>query len=188
MRPGVFGGIKSGQITRSCVQCSEVAVGHLGSFLIRSRPRMDRNPRSIPLWWLIVITSLYSLAESRPVYYPGSSPTDPFLPGRPGYVQPPLPASQRLQNAELTARPRPVVVNCQPEFMEVVVQADLFDRGILVDGRHLHLGSGSASEGSTCRAEPSGEAEFTVRAHLMDCGFKLSVRIMLFFFHMIELR
>lgn len=141
---------------------------------------MDRNPQSVPFRWIIVITSLYTLTESGSVYNPGSSPTDPHLPSRThGYIQPPLPAVKQQQNAELSARPRPVVVNCHPDSMEVVVQADMFDRGLLVDGRHLRLGASSASESSTCRAEPSGEAEFTIRAHLMDCGIKLSVRIIL---------
>ncbi|KAG7229305.1 hypothetical protein INR49_012963, partial [Caranx melampygus] len=59
--------------------------------------------------------------------------------------------------------------------MEVVVQADMFDTGLQVEGSHLYLGSGSiAEEGGACRAVPSGEAEFTIRAHLMDCGTKLS--------------
>ena len=63
--------------------------------------------------------------------------------------------------------------------MEVVVQADLFDTGLHVDGRHLRLGSDTAAEYSACSAAPSGEAEFTIRAQLMDCGTKLSVSFVL---------
>lgn len=106
------------------------------------------------------------------------------MPGRThGNIQPPLAAPKLQQSAELSARPRPVVVNCHPDSMEVVVQADMFDRGLQVDGRHLRLGSGPASEGSACRAIPSGEAEYTIRAHLRDCGIQLSVSIMMVFFY-----
>ncbi|XP_062260345.1 zona pellucida sperm-binding protein 3-like [Platichthys flesus] len=82
----------------------------------------------------------------------------------------------RLRRLEmrLGARPRPVVLRCHPDSMEVVVQADLFDTGLQVDGRHLRLGSEPAAEYSACSAAPSGKAEFTIWAHLMDCGTKLS--------------
>ncbi|XP_028283288.1 zona pellucida sperm-binding protein 3-like [Parambassis ranga] len=56
--------------------------------------------------------------------------------------------------------------------MEIVVQADMFDTGIRVDGRSLRLGSNS--EGIECRSVPSGGTEFTIQAQLMDCGTKLS--------------
>lgn len=145
---------------------------------------MDRNPQSIPFWWIIVLISLCTLAESRLVYSRGSSAGDSHMPGRThGNIQPPLAAPKLQQSAELSARPRPVVVNCHPDSMEVVVQADMFDRGLQVDGRHLRLGSGPASEGSACKAIPSGEAEYTILAHLMDCGIQLSVSIMMGFFY-----
>ncbi|XP_074544849.1 zona pellucida sperm-binding protein 3-like [Halichoeres trimaculatus] len=71
-------------------------------------------------------------------------------------------------------RPRPVVVKCYPDSMEVVVQADMFDNGLQVEGRHLYLGSESEGKGDECGAEPSGEAEFTIRTKLLDCGTSLS--------------
>lgn len=89
----------------------------------------------------------------------------------------------RAQSPELSVRPRPrpVVVTCHPDSMEVLVQADMFDTGLQVEGSHLHLGSGSvAGEENACRALRSGEAEFTIWAHLMECGTKLSVSICMF--------
>ena len=64
--------------------------------------------------------------------------------------------------------------------MEVVVQADMFDRGLQVDSRHLRLGAEPDGEVVACGAVPSGEDEFTFQTNLMDCGTKLSVSIMLF--------
>lgn len=55
------------------------------------------------------------------------------------------------------------------------MQADMFDTGLQVDGGHLRLGSVSAGEEGVCGAVPSGEAEFIIRAQLVDCGTKLSV-------------
>ncbi|XP_068594280.1 zona pellucida sperm-binding protein 3-like [Cebidichthys violaceus] len=91
-----------------------------------------------------------------------------------GNIQPQLTAGKRQQSAGLSARPRPVVVNCHPDTMRVVVQADMFDTGLQVEGRHLRLGSDPVSEGGACRAVPSGEAEFTIQASLSDCGAQLS--------------
>lgn len=76
-------------------------------------------------------------------------------------------------------RPRPIVVKCHPDSMEVVLQADMFNTGLEVHGRHLRLGSDFLSEGSACGAFPSGEAEFTIKAQLTDCGTKLSVSVVL---------
>ncbi|XP_069574474.1 zona pellucida sperm-binding protein 3-like [Brachyistius frenatus] len=91
-----------------------------------------------------------------------------------GIIQPQLPALKQQHSEVPSVRPRPVVVKCHPGSMEIVVQADVFDMGLQVDGRHLQLGSNSASGGSDCRAVPSGEEEFTIWAQLMDCGTKLS--------------
>lgn len=73
-------------------------------------------------------------------------------------------------------RPRPVVVKCYPDSMEVVVQADLFDTGLQVEGRYLYLGSESVGQRDECGAKPTGEAEFTIWTKLLDCGTSLSVR------------
>ncbi|XP_010750991.2 zona pellucida sperm-binding protein 3 [Larimichthys crocea] len=121
-------------------------------------------------WWIIILISLFTLTESRFLY----TATNSHTPGRtPADIQPQLDSKQQ-QNEEFIAGPRPIVVNCYPDSMEVVVQADMFEKGLQVDGRHLRLGLDSAVEGSACGAVPSGEAEFTIRAHLMDCGTQLS--------------
>nr|XP_019960496.1 PREDICTED: zona pellucida sperm-binding protein 3-like [Paralichthys olivaceus] len=131
-------------------------------------PNLRTTTASSP-WWIIVLISVSMLAESQLVHN-NLSPTWSH-----SYTRPAVSAAQQQQHSpELGARPRPVVVRCHPDSMEVVVQADLFDTGLQVDGRHLRLGSDPATEYSACSAAQSGEAEFTIRAHLMDCGIKLS--------------
>ncbi|XP_040911471.1 zona pellucida sperm-binding protein 3-like [Toxotes jaculatrix] len=129
---------------------------------------MDRNLQRTVSWWIVVLMSVSTLADSRLVYKRGSS----VVPTRThGNIQPKVSAVKQQQNA---VRPRPVVVKCHSDSMEVVVQADMFDIGLQVDGKHLRLGSDPVLEESACRAFPSGQAEFTIRAHLTDCGTKLS--------------
>lgn len=126
---------------------------------------MDRDLRRASFWCTVVVfVSLSRLADGRPVRGRGS--------GVPGWTRGdagPRPA------AGPGVRPRAVAVNCRPDSMEVVVQADVFGTGLEVHRGHLRLGSGSASAGSACGAAPHGEAEFIIHAHLMDCGTKLSV-------------
>ncbi|XP_068427464.1 zona pellucida sperm-binding protein 3-like [Clinocottus analis] len=124
-------------------------------------------------WWLVVLISVSTRAESRMLSSRGSSATASYpVPSRPGgHVQPQLAAGKPQHSAAHRALPRPVVVNCHADAMRIVVQADMFDAGLAVDGRHLRLGPGSGSE---CGAVSSGEAEFTVQADLRDCGTKLS--------------
>ncbi|XP_045907433.1 zona pellucida sperm-binding protein 3-like isoform X2 [Micropterus dolomieu] len=134
---------------------------------------MDRNLQVTSFWRIVVLISVSKLTESRLVSSRGSSE------GRThGDVPPQLTAVTQQRSAELSVRPRPasqpVAVNCHPDSLEIVLQADMFDMGIQLDGRHLRLGSDSVSDGSACGAVPSGEAEFTIWAHHMDCGTKLS--------------
>ncbi|XP_054452292.1 zona pellucida sperm-binding protein 3-like [Anoplopoma fimbria] len=138
---------------------------------------MDRN---FHYRLIIVLISVSTLTESRLV---SGATTNSHVPsGTRSSIQPQSTAGKQQQGAVqgavlgavLSARPRPVVVNCHPDSMRVVVQADMFDTGLQVDGRHLRLGSEPVSEGSACGAVPSGEAEFTIQAHLRDCGTKLS--------------
>lgn len=65
---------------------------------------------------------------------------------------------------------RLVVVKCHPDSWEIVVQADLFNTGLMVEGRHLRLGVEQRRDPSACRAVPLGPTEFTIRAQLLDCG------------------
>ncbi|KAM8838628.1 zona pellucida sperm-binding protein 3-like [Synchiropus picturatus] len=69
---------------------------------------------------------------------------------------------------------RTVTVTCHPNSLEVVVQADLFGNGLLVEGKHLHLGSSSAHESGPCGAAASGPRQFSINAPLTQCGTKLS--------------
>lgn len=92
-----------------------------------------------------------------------------------GAVQPRLSATRKQQeSAEPEARPRLIEVRCHPDSMEVVLQADMFDAGLKVDGGHLRLGP---EPRSGCGAVPSGAEEFTVQTRLTDCGTQLSVNL-----------
>uniref|UniRef100_A0A8C6TXF3 Zona pellucida sperm-binding protein 3 n=1 Tax=Neogobius melanostomus TaxID=47308 RepID=A0A8C6TXF3_9GOBI len=104
-------------------------------------PNMNRNV-SLTCWLLV----LPFWTKSQTLYNHG---TDHSTPG---------------------AFPRPVVVKCHPESWEIVVQADLFSTGLMVDGRHLRLGVEQRRDPSACRAVPSGPTQFTVQAQLTDCG------------------
>ncbi|XP_029309659.1 zona pellucida sperm-binding protein 3-like [Cottoperca gobio] len=137
---------------------------------------MEANLQGTASPWIIVLISLSTLTESRLEYNRGSSAiTNSEIMSRIHVnTQPQFNEVEQQQSAELSVRPRPVVVNCHPDSMRVVVQADMFDMGLQVDGKHLRLGSDSVSEGSACGAVPSAEGEFTIQAHLVDCGTKLS--------------
>ncbi|KAL7386031.1 hypothetical protein ABVT39_003124 [Epinephelus coioides] len=137
---------------------------------------MDHKLQKTSFWWIVILISLCTLTDSRVVYSQGPSATlNSHIPSRThGSTQPQVTEVQQQHSAGLGVRPRPVVVSCLPDSMRVVVQADMFDTGIQVDGGHLRLGSDPVREGSGCRAVPSGEAEFTIQAHLTDCGTKLS--------------
>lgn len=137
---------------------------------------MDRNPQCITAWCIIVLASLCTHTESRLVHQKSSSQGDLYSSSM-THSRVPLLGKQR-QSAEPLPRPHPVVVHCQPDTMEVMVQADLFDSGLKVDARHLRLGSNPPAEGSACRAAQSAEAQYTIRSHLMDCGIQLSVNIL----------
>ncbi|KAM4552551.1 zona pellucida sperm-binding protein 3-like [Odontesthes bonariensis] len=136
---------------------------------------MDCNLRQMVSWWIVVSYSVFTLTEPRLVDNRGSSTPNVQTPVRThGTSQNGLSAVQQQQSAEFYVRPRPVVVKCYPDSMEIVVQADLFDTGLKVDGEHLRLGLNSLREGSECGAVQSGEEEFTILTWLTGCGTKLS--------------
>ncbi|XP_037537593.1 zona pellucida sperm-binding protein 3 [Nematolebias whitei] len=123
--------------------------------------------------WLLVLCSGSMPAESRLVHSGRSGASSPQSSPRMvhGAVQPRPSATKQQESAELEVRPRPIVVKCHPDSMEVVVQADMFDAGLKVEGGHLQLGPESPS---ACGAVQSGAEEFTIQARLTDCGTKLS--------------
>lgn len=140
---------------------------------------MERNPQSLPSRWIVVLILVCTRTETLLAFTRGpSKPLGRSAP--PGRVQP------YSTEAETSPVPDPpdhslsVLVRCHSDSMELVVQADLFNQGLRVDGGHLRLGRSSAAEGSVCRAAASGEAEFIIWVHLMDCGMKLSVCIVAF--------
>ena len=66
---------------------------------------------------------------------------------------------------------KPVNVQCYPDHIEIVVNANLFEIGLLIEGNELHLGV----EEEGCRAVQSSANEFTLSAGLQACGAKRSV-------------
>ena len=78
---------------------------------------------------------------------------------------------QSLSNVKQN-RAKPVNVQCYPDHLEIVVNANLFENGILIEGNELHLG---VEEEEGCRAVQSSANEFTLLAGLQDCGAMRSV-------------
>lgn len=135
---------------------------------------MERSPQTLPFCWIVVLILVCTHAESLFASHRG--PNDPRA------------RSASLGHGQTFAapvsdprdHPPAVVVRCHSDSMELLLQADLFSRGLRVDGRHLRLGPSSAAEGGVCVATPSREAEFTIWAPLMGCGMKRSVRVAAF--------
>uniref|UniRef100_A0A673B4I3 Zona pellucida sperm-binding protein 3 n=1 Tax=Sphaeramia orbicularis TaxID=375764 RepID=A0A673B4I3_9TELE len=134
---------------------------------------MDHDLQRAFTWWMLLFFSLHTVSQSRFSYKPGAahSPIQSRTHG--GGLHPPVSTGKHPQPTQAPARPRPVLVKCHPDSMEVVVQADVFDTGLLVELTHLRLGSEAHGEGA-CRPVPSGHAEYTIWASLTDCGTKLS--------------
>lgn len=125
---------------------------------------MGRKLQRTSQYWITVLLAVSTLTESRL-----------FLFNNPSKTRVNVPPQVSAVTQKHGTRPAPVRVVCHPDSLEVVVQADVFDTEILVDGKHFRLGSDPLTEGSSCGAVPSGEAGFSIRAHLMDCGTKLTV-------------
>ncbi|XP_061550392.1 zona pellucida sperm-binding protein 3-like [Phycodurus eques] len=123
-----------------------------------------------PCWTFFVLVAIFALTESRRyhlVSYDRGGAQRPSAAS--GSVQSHFPSQQ--QGARATA----VLVRCHPDSMELVVQADLFDTGFLVDPEHLRLGSDPASGSGLCRAGRTGDDwTLTIWANLLDCGTLLS--------------
>ncbi|CAJ1072194.1 zona pellucida sperm-binding protein 3-like [Xyrichtys novacula] len=153
----------------TAAEISPWGCGQRPSFQTSHRPKkMDRILNRNRLWWITFLISVYTLTETRSINnQAGFSTTSSQVQSRPH-------GNFQTQQNGVKLRPRSVVVHCYPDYMEVVVQADMFNMGLQVEGRHLHLGSDTVAEGGACGAEPSGEAEFTIRTKLLDCGTSLS--------------
>lgn len=151
----------------------------LPPFQSRSGPRMERNLQSLPFRWIVVLILVCTHTENLLAFTRGPN-NNHIHSASLGRVQPFSTEAKKSPVSDPPDHPPSVLVRCHSDSMELVVQADLFNRGLWVDGRHLRLGSGSAAEGSVCRAAPSGDAEFIIWVYLMDCGMKLSVSIVVF--------
>lgn len=147
---------------------------------------MERNPQSLPFRWIVVLILVCTRTENLLAFARG--PSKPLVRGAPpGRVQPFSTEAERSPASAPPDHSLSVLVRCHSDSMELVVQADLFNQGLRVDGGHLRLGWSSAAEGGVCGATASGEAEFIIRVSLMDCGMKLSVSTVAFFFRIIQL-
>lgn len=148
-------------------------------FQSRSGPRMERNPQSLPFRWISVLILVCTHTENLLAFNRG--PNNPHSRSASlGRVQPFSTEAKKSPVSDPPDHPPSILVRCHSDSMELLVHADLFNRGLRVDGRHLRLGSSSAAEGSVCTAAQSGEAEFIIWVYLMDCGMKLSVSVVAF--------
>lgn len=134
---------------------------------------MDVNLlRAVSCWLLVLHSVCIPAADTRLVHSGRSGASSPQSSMAHGAVQPRPTAAKQQESAEPEVRPRLIEVKCHPDSMEVVVQADMFDVGLQVEGGHLQLGAGPPGG---CGAVQSGAEEFTLQARLTDCGTKLSV-------------
>lgn len=140
-------------------------------------PRMERSPQRLSLRWVVVVILVCTRTENLRASDRGPSHRRVHSAASPGHVQPFATDANQIPASDPPDHPPAVVVRCHADSMELLVQADLFNSGLQVDGTHLHLGPGPAAEGSACAATPSGEAGFTIWAPLMDCGMRRSVSI-----------
>uniref|UniRef100_A0A3B5KX44 Zona pellucida sperm-binding protein 3 n=1 Tax=Xiphophorus couchianus TaxID=32473 RepID=A0A3B5KX44_9TELE len=129
---------------------------------------MDRNLRRIMSWWLIVFYSLLQKVGWTTVGVHEQAAHKLW--------------SEHMGESSLSCR-RSAGAQCStstsrgkvpPDSSEVLVQADMFDKSLKVDGAHLQLGPNSPSEGAGCGPVQSSDEEFTILARLTDCGTKLS--------------
>ncbi|KAM9420942.1 zona pellucida sperm-binding protein 3-like isoform 2-T3 [Salvelinus alpinus] len=87
-----------------------------------------------------------------------------------------LPFKQHQRHQQTISRPVPVktaTVTCFSDYMEIVVNADLFKIGILIDMADLRLGVEQYQAQESCRATVSAAGdEYRIFAALSDCGTK----------------
>ncbi|KAM4598281.1 zona pellucida sperm-binding protein 3-like [Polymixia lowei] len=62
-----------------------------------------------------------------------------------------------------------VAVTCHPDFMEIVIKADMFEVGAPIDPRELCLG---VEHSDYCTAVASSDDEYRITVGLSDCGTK----------------
>nr|XP_057923105.1 zona pellucida sperm-binding protein 3-like isoform X2 [Doryrhamphus excisus] len=127
---------------------------------------MNHNKSRIYRCWTFVLV-VFTVTESR---YASYGPLKVQGPSRAssGFVQSPFSTQKHESNS------KPVSVKCHSDAIEVVVQADLFDTGLLLNPEYLRLGSPPASEGRSCRASQTEEGTLLILADLLDCGTRLS--------------
>lgn len=126
------------------------------------------------VWFLLVKNFLISPALSNTY----STDTWQQLPrrtpqfdNRPRFKQPPL-----QQTVSRPVRVETVAVTCQSDSMEIVVKADLFKLGNLIDVDDLRLGVEQYQDQEPCRATASAAGdEYRIFAALSDCGTKYMV-------------
>jgi len=70
-----------------------------------------------------------------------------------------------------------VRVTCHPDSLEIIIDADLFDVGVPVNGDELRLG---VEHDDYCRATMSSRDEFRILVGLVDCG--TNQRVILFIY------
>ncbi|XP_021467939.2 zona pellucida sperm-binding protein 3 isoform X1 [Oncorhynchus mykiss] len=111
--------------------------------------------------------------------FPHTYSTDPWqrqLPSRMPQIGIHLPFKQHQGHQQSISRPDPVktvAVKCFSDYVEIVVNADLFKIGTLIDMADLRLGVEQYQAQESCRATVSAAGdEYRIFAALSDCGTK----------------
>ncbi|XP_064865138.1 zona pellucida sperm-binding protein 3-like [Oncorhynchus nerka] len=111
--------------------------------------------------------------------FPHTYSTDPWqrqLPSRMPQIGNHLPFKQHQGHQQTISRPDPVktvAVKCFSDYMEIVVNADLFKIGTLIDMADLRLGVEQYQAQESCRATVSAAGdEYRIFPALSDCGTK----------------
>uniref|UniRef100_A0A8L0DJT0 Zona pellucida sperm-binding protein 3 n=1 Tax=Oncorhynchus mykiss TaxID=8022 RepID=A0A8L0DJT0_ONCMY len=118
------------------------------------------------VWFLLVENFLISPALSYT--YSADTWRTPQFDNRPRFKQPPL-----QQTVSRPVRVETVAVTCHSDYMEIVVKADLFKLGNLIDVDDLRLGVEQYQDQEPCRATASAAGdEYRIFAALSDCGTK----------------
>ncbi|KAJ8378685.1 hypothetical protein AAFF_G00237340 [Aldrovandia affinis] len=140
----------------------------LGKLVHTKMGFIDQGPRWLSGLLLISLLGDCLPPTLRPTSFPGHG--KPHVGQTPAW---PSPTPFREPDPLL----RTIALRCHESAMEIVVLADLYGTGALIDGTYLWLGKDLPAKGgrmlAECAAVESREGEYTILAPLTDCGTQL---------------
>ncbi|XP_035290100.1 uncharacterized protein LOC118236126 isoform X1 [Anguilla anguilla] len=128
--------------------------------------------------WLTACLFLTFLFLERchalPPYSPGGGfQQEPEVVKPPPVERPPVPpktlrkGQDPIGDGKVYSQTKSITIRCLDAWLEIVINADLYNTGVLIDGDDLRLGEETTP---ACRAKPSAAAEYSIVAALSDCG------------------